>query len=128
MALKSTILSAIDAAVVALGDLVTDAKRAIVTSAVHVPGVDPSRQFQVSDAIVAITAVDVNDFPGTSIEVFDKSMMDIKPSVEANPGAFFKIGDRTFKVVKSKHTYAGDVLAISQHLIRPEKVEGVSWA
>jgi hypothetical protein len=127
MGLQATILSAVDTAIKALGDLVIDAQRAIVLPTPHVPGQSPARQFEVSDAIVAVTVVDVDDFPGTSIEVFDKSMMDIKPSVETNPGSFYYINGRTFKVVKSKHTYAGDVLAISQHLIRPEKVEGVAW-
>lgn len=128
MSLQQTILASVDAAVVALGDLIQTAQHASFISSTHVPGADPSPVYEITDGRVALTTVDANDFPATSIEISDQSLMHIRPLARGKPGDFYLIGGRSFKVVKSLHTYAGDILALSQHLVRPEVTSEVQWA
>jgi hypothetical protein len=127
VSLSQQTISAVDLAIVALGDLLVNGQRAITESATFVPGAELTHVPTFSTGKMAIVEATSDDFPGTNIEVFDKSLLDVKPSAIPKDGDFYKVLGSTYRVIRKKVTYAGATPLLVQCLVRPNPARGVIW-
>jgi len=125
--MQATVLSALKSAITTLGDLVLAGQRAAITPVTHVPGQPPSVNYVLTDALVVLLDVKSEDYPGTSIEIFDRTLLDLMPSTVSKVGDFYKIGSDIYKSVAAKRTDAGQACVLMQHLVRPDNAVGVVW-
>ena len=128
MSLVSTVEKAVDMAVIALGDAITSVNRATISVGAHVPGSTPTRTAVFTKCNIAIVAMRVEDFPETQIESTDKSILDIRPSVQATNDDRYRIDGKYYRVMFAKNTFAGNKVVLQELVIRPSDDGGLTWA
>jgi hypothetical protein len=118
--LKAKILAAVEAARLAVGDLLFETVLVERGAAVHVPGSAPTYPETLTTVSVYEMAFDSKEIDGERVLASDRKWL-VFPVSSGNvpkPNDIFRSGAKEYRVVDNDKTMAGDVVALSTCQVR----------
>ena len=124
----SIVNQSITAAIEAAGDAIVAVQVAASIPFDAQPGEDYVPTWVMYDAKGFFEKIVVEDYPNTSIQVSDRSLVVLQCSYDIDMHDFVKVDDTVYHVHGVKPEVVGSTRVLQKLLVRAEQREGIAWA